>query len=1484
MVDRSVRVRLQADIAQFEQAMGRAASATGQVGEEGKRSGSVLTSALSSGVQTVANLTGAATVAATGLGAAVWSVGSNYNALEQQSRAAMTTILGSEAAANRMMDQVAEFGQSSPFPRQAFIEGTQQLLAFGMEADRVVPTLAAIQDGVAAAGGSSTEITEIIRVLAQVQSTGTITAETLNQLGTRGIDAAKLIGQGFDMTGAQVRESITDGTIDAREALTVLTDQMTATYGGAAENVKETWLGARDSIAASFRDVSSDIIEPFVTRAGGGYALDWVNGFAGALRATRPIVQEFVGVIDGRFGPAADRITDSLQSAQETIEGFDAARLVAQLDGVSQYAPLIAGVTGALVGMSTRAVPVLGSLGLAISPVTAGLGALIAASPELRGVLGDFLSDLQPLVPVLGGVAGGLLDAGTQILQALVPGLSALLDALAPVILDLGEGFGGAAVVAAQALVPVAEVTGDLLSVVSQIPTPLVNAAAGLGAIKLATSGLGLATVATSMRNLGTNAALTVGGLRDSQRLLGTTATAAGALSATAGRAAGALRGIWTAIGGPFGAAIMAGVGLLTAWSSSQREAREHTDALRDSLDEQTGAFTQNTEEYVRQQLLQDGHLAYYKQAGGDVRDLTAAILGDADARARVNALLEDQTYWQDTATGGSSRQESEARKLGNTLDDLAGYTAAAVEEDRLYAESALDTADAMSLSAEQMERITGLAGGVADGVALYVDQAILAGEAGYDMAAGSDEAAEALERQREALSDTIGQFVDFGDAARVAQDMSRERAETLADEANATVDWADETERNTGRVKASWEDFYDGDTIDPENYLQALRDMQEAEERWADNLVSLAGRIPDEAIAELAALGPEHAQLIDSIANDFTEPQLREFADLHGRYGDQAGQQFQDNLAATLTDPAFARTLALGDLLLADGVNEAMRERIARGEITVQQALDQYGLDVDVDVDTDPAELAYMGWVDEMGNHHPTPGIQLSTVQAEGTAAAFILNTSRTPAIMPMDANNALAMGVLDHTLLTIARSTEDVIIDGDDGRGQGVLADLMLTIRRSAEDVTIDGDPTEARGVLADTLGRIRESTGTLDIDADPADADREMGWFFSRWSDRTIDVKASVGAAVSSAFSFIGNADGGLYAGGVKAYAAGGIDDAGHTVPRQSMMAGPQFGRTNILWGEPETGWEAYISGKPGMEGRNRRILSMAAERLGMSIVGHANGAMRGMPTTVNLGATIDDRAIGAGIATQVGRAVSAAIREQGVAGNGGPSGGSWRTLWAQIRSMFPNAIMTSNYRPGARTLSGYPSRHGRGLAVDWVTPNMARDAARLHAFMGRNLAEHYFSPWGFSRNGSMVPRSRMHPATIRTHYDHIHSAFGNGGIIDALSRPQVADTGKLVLRKGWNATYNGTGRDEHLAERWASADRAAYMQSVTPGVPGGGVTATLDARSTALLEKVAAVADRPIQVQSDVVLDRRQQRDIYANGQAENRRNPRAGVRA
>jgi len=222
--------------------------------------------------------------AVTGLGVAALKTGIDYNTLQQQSRAALTTLLGGAEAANAQMDKLDAFARTSPFSKSTFITAQQQLLAFGVAADQVVPTLQAIQDAVAAAGGSNQQLSELVFVLAQVQAAGKITGQDLIQFGQRGVDAATLIGSQMGKTGAQIRADITAGSLDAGTAISALTAGMEQKFGGAAGNVKKTFLGATDRVKSAWRDLSSELAEGLVGKNGGGALGGLANRAADAMR------------------------------------------------------------------------------------------------------------------------------------------------------------------------------------------------------------------------------------------------------------------------------------------------------------------------------------------------------------------------------------------------------------------------------------------------------------------------------------------------------------------------------------------------------------------------------------------------------------------------------------------------------------------------------------------------------------------------------------------------------------------------------------------------------------------------------------------------------------------------------------------------------------------------------------------------------------------------------------------------------------------------------------------------------------------------------------------------------------------------------------------------------------------------------------------------------------------------------------------------
>jgi hypothetical protein len=98
------------------------------------------------------------------------------------------------------------------------------------------------------------------------------------------------------------------------------------------------------------------------------------------------------------------------------------------------------------------------------------------------------------------------------------------------------------------------------------------------------------------------------------------------------------------AIGGPWGAALGAGIGLLADFKGGQDNSAAATVNFTETLNQQTGAITNNTKVLVAQTLQQDGALDQAEQLGISTHLVTQAVLGHADAQAKLQAQLDEIT------------------------------------------------------------------------------------------------------------------------------------------------------------------------------------------------------------------------------------------------------------------------------------------------------------------------------------------------------------------------------------------------------------------------------------------------------------------------------------------------------------------------------------------------------------------------------------------------------------------------------------------------------------------------------------------------------------------------------------------------------------------------------------------------------------------------------------------------------------------------
>lgn len=309
MADRSIMVRLGLNVADFKAGAASAGTSLETLVKKADKTGRVAETGLGRMGQSV-RLQGAEWQAMGGhltkvgaaqgaLAGAVAVTGANYNILQQTSRAALTTLVGGVQAANKQMDALDAFAKTSPFSKATFIEGQQQLLAFGVEAKRVVPYLDAMQNAVAAAGGNDASLRGITEIMAKIQSSAKITGQDLNQFGNWGVDAATAIGLAMGKTGAEIRAEITNGSLDATVALDALAQGMQMQFGGASANIKEQMVGAFDRVKAAWRDISAELMAPMISPQGGGMFVDLTNKAADLMRMFQKLP---TGVKDFTFG------------------------------------------------------------------------------------------------------------------------------------------------------------------------------------------------------------------------------------------------------------------------------------------------------------------------------------------------------------------------------------------------------------------------------------------------------------------------------------------------------------------------------------------------------------------------------------------------------------------------------------------------------------------------------------------------------------------------------------------------------------------------------------------------------------------------------------------------------------------------------------------------------------------------------------------------------------------------------------------------------------------------------------------------------------------------------------------------------------------------------------------------------------------------------------------------------------------------------
>lgn len=582
------------------------------------------------------------------------------------------------AALHRQHDAMDKAG------RAALVFGGGVAVALGLAANEAIKWESAWAGVTKTVDGSASQMAALEEDLRSLATTLPATheeiaavAEAAGQLGVRREDVA----------------SFTKVMIDLSETTNLTADQA-ATDMARLANIMQTPTEEVDRLGAALvalgndgASTEADILSMAMRIAGAGRQLGLtegeVMGIANALSS--------VGIEAEAGGSSISTVMKKIQKAVSEGGGL--------LEGWAETAGMSAEEFSQLWGTNAAQ---------ALDAVVVGLGNVSASGGDVIGVLDQLgieeIRQSDALLRLAG--AGDLLTESLELGNQAWSDNSALVEEAAKryetteAKMQVARNtLRDAAITAGEVLLPaiaaVATTTGHMLQAWSDLPGPLKTGTVIVAALAAAIALVGGAALIAVPKIAAFKTA--VAGLE------------AGALKTAGTR----LIGLGSIITGPWGLALAAGVTALGFFAAKQGEAADAVEALKATLDEQTGALTDNSREWAIKELSDSGALETAKRLGIDLAVMTDAALGDADALAAVNeqlAVFIDQTTSdpRGLTDAGMAQLNEDATGLQETLNDTNGVLGEARTQWELEAEAKGSSAEASGEATAAQQGTTG--------------------------------------------------------------------------------------------------------------------------------------------------------------------------------------------------------------------------------------------------------------------------------------------------------------------------------------------------------------------------------------------------------------------------------------------------------------------------------------------------------------------------------------------------------------------------------------------------------------------------------------------------------------------------------------------------------------------------------------------------------------------------------------------------------
>lgn len=165
----------------------------------------------------------------------------------QQLEVAFRTMLGSVSKADELLQQLVRTAAITPFGLEDVANGAKQLLAYGLEAEKVNETLVRLGD---IAAGLSIPLNDLVYLYGTTMAQGRLYTQDLNQFTGRGIPMISELAKQFGVAESKVKELVEAGKVgfpEVQKVIESLTNEG-GKFGGLMEEQSKTITGQISNI------------------------------------------------------------------------------------------------------------------------------------------------------------------------------------------------------------------------------------------------------------------------------------------------------------------------------------------------------------------------------------------------------------------------------------------------------------------------------------------------------------------------------------------------------------------------------------------------------------------------------------------------------------------------------------------------------------------------------------------------------------------------------------------------------------------------------------------------------------------------------------------------------------------------------------------------------------------------------------------------------------------------------------------------------------------------------------------------------------------------------------------------------------------------------------------------------------------------------------------------------------------------------------